>query len=226
MLRYVYLLVALTLIVSLPVYASSQKEYALYAISFKFKGIIHTITLNETLASTSNKAWNVLYFVLSGENWTLSYSRSVNASHQFFPYVPSTPNQTLKYSSPKFTLLLSLEKNGTKQIQFQGSTYTLTTYSFVATYNSTKSTHSLLGEVDAFPSGLLYMAKASADNFALTVTLLSTNIPLTVPSASVQQQAASIIIGAGAVLVAIFGSFRLKRMRKTLPEQTPEHWVD
>jgi hypothetical protein len=225
MLKFVCVIMVVVLITFAPAFASQSKT-AVYQISVYFKGMSHTVTFNETVSSTSNKDWDLLFLSVFSNNWSLSYSRSVNSSHQFFPYVPSIANQTFKFNSTELSLTLSLQKNGTKQVQFQGGSYTLTTYSFTASVYSRGQSGSLRGEVEAFPSGLLYSAKLSSEKGSVSVMLLSTNLPLTLPSPSSQQQAASIIVGVGAVAAAVAGSFGIRHMRKVSVKEKPEHWVD
>lgn len=225
MLRYFSVLAILFLIFALPVTASQAKS-AIYNVTLVVNGITHTLTINETVSSTSNPAWDVLTIALTGQNWSLSYSRSVNSTHKFFPYVPSVANQTLKFNGTNYSILVSLQKNGTKDIQFNGNTYTLTTYSFIAEVNSKMYQGVLHGEVDAFPSNLLYMATLSSKNVKLTVQLVSTNIPLNLPSASAQEQAASIIIGVGAVVAVVAGSIGMRHIKRITSKEAKEHWVD
>ncbi len=225
MFRYFSALAVLFLIFALPVTASQAKS-AVYTVTLVANGITHTITLNETLASTSNPAWEVLTVILVGQNWSLSYSRSVNSTHHFFPYVPSAANQTIKFNGTNYSIFVSLQKNGTKDIEFNGNTYTLTTYSFIAEVKSKMYQGVLHGEVDAFPSSLLYMATLSSKTVSLTVRLVSTNLPLNLPSASGQQQAASIIVSVGAVAAVIAGSIGIRHIRRITSKEVKEHWVD
>jgi hypothetical protein len=225
MLKYVCVIIVAILVTFAPAFASQSKT-AVYQISIYFNGMLHTVTFNETVSGTSNKGWDLLFLSVFSNNWSLSYSRSVNSSHQFFLYVPSIANQTFKFNSTELSLTLSFQKNGTRQIQFQGGSYTLTTYSLTASVYSRNQSVSIRGEVEAFPSGLLYSAKLSSGAGSVSIMLLSTNLPLTLPSPSSQQQAASIIVGVGAAAVIIAGSFGIRHMKKVSVEEKPEHWVD
>jgi hypothetical protein len=202
--------------------------------------------------------------------WNSSYSRSINSSAEVSPFLPSITNQTFNYASGSGNLSVSIFKNGSLPLQFQGTGYTLTSYSLSASTSSNDSRTAVQGAVTAFPSGLVDSVRldvsypsvqipgiqgmwpglnssstsplgglagwgafapsqGSQGTVSISITLLSTSLPLNGASSSAATQAASIGIGAGAAVSALAIGLGVRyrgKHRQAVPENKPEHWVD
>lgn len=215
------------LLLLLPTAFSLTGKYAVYEIKVSSQTKTFSLQVNETVLPTRNQSFSDLILSLTDTSWNLTYSRIVNSSHQFFPYVHAIANQTFNFSRGHFSITFSLVKNGTKQLNFQGSTYTITTYSLVAIVSGMNKTKEARGAIESFPSGLLYLASLSTGSFSASVILVSTNLQLNGPSSTAAEQTASMAIGAGAALAAIAGSLGYRQYRrKVIQKDNPEHYVD
>ena len=137
--------------------------FAVYKVQLNSQGVTHSLTVNETVATTSSPSYDNLILSVVTASWNSSYSRSINSSLDVSPFVPSITNQTFTYGSATASLSVTISKNGTIPLQVQGASYSLTSYSLStkAVYNGSTTTEQ--GALSTFPSGLVYSA-------ALTVT--------------------------------------------------------
>ena len=228
--------------------------YAVYQVQVSSMGFSHSLTINETVAATSNPAEDNLILHLVSGNLTLAYSRSINSSDFISPFLPAITNQTFTYAYNGSTVSASIIKSGAGQVQFQGGSHGLTVYSLSASATVNGSRYSAVGTIAAFQSGLVEQVNLTASipitNFAvlgggnssgvspaigssvqanLLVTLLSTSLPLSTgtPTGAAQTATAGVGIGVAASAVAIgLGVRRHNRHSDPSPEVRPEHWVD
>jgi hypothetical protein len=250
--------------------SAATPGFAVYKVQFSSQSISYSLTVNETVATTSSPSYdNLILSVVTG-TWNSSYSRSVNSSAEVSPFLPSITNQTFSYASGSGNLSVSISKNGTTPLQFQGTGYTLTSYSLSARTLSNDSRTAVQGAVTAFPSGLVDSVKLDVSypslqlpgiqgmlaglnssstslpisaggwgtlapsqgaqrTASVSITLLSTSLPLNAASSSVTTQAASIGIGAGAAVSALAIGLGVRyhgKHKEVVPEKKPEHWVD
>jgi hypothetical protein len=132
--------------------------FAVYKVQLNSQGVTSSLTVNETVTTTSSPSYDNLILSVVTASWNSSYSRSINSSSDVSPFVPSITNQTFTYGSTAGSLSATVVKNGTIPLQFQGASYSLTSYSLTAkaVYNGSTSTDQ--GSLATFPSGLVYSA--------------------------------------------------------------------
>jgi hypothetical protein len=223
-----------------------------YSVSISSGGSSFAMTVNETVATTSNPAHDNLILKVAEGGSTLNYSRSVNSSDVISPFLPAITNQSFSSTTGSRSITASITKNGSETIQFQGASYTLTSYSISGVVTLNASTVDVQGALTTFPSGLIDSASLHLSFTGLNassvlpsgifapsstiptsgtirVSLLSTNLPLDSGTSSPAAQAASIGIGAGAAVSALAIGLGVRRHNKhsdAAPETKPEHWVD
>ncbi|MDG6925618.1 MAG: hypothetical protein JRN09_03600 [Nitrososphaerota archaeon] len=159
-LRVVLAAVALTVFLAGAVGTASAATpgSATYRIQTSGQGSAFSMTVNETIASTSNPSYQDLIVKVAAGGSTFNFSRSVNSSDAISPFLPAVSNQTFGYSSAKGSLTVSLVKNGTESLQFQGAARTLTSYSLSGAASANGSSVTFEGALAAFQSGLVYSA--------------------------------------------------------------------
>jgi hypothetical protein len=221
------------------------------------------MTVNESVSATSSPSYDKLILSIVSGNSTFSYSRPINSSMDVSPFLPAVTNQSFAYTSGSSNISVSLVKNGTSLLKFDGGSYGLTSYSLVTNVSFNGTTESIDGAISAFPSGLVYSVKlaealpslqgltglgalggtlpgfnttlglgalSSPDlgPVTLSITLLSTSLPLSGPHSSTTEQAASIGIGAGAVVsvLALGLGVRYKHRHDASQQPKPEYSVD
>jgi MYXO-CTERM domain-containing protein len=208
--------------------AQPVRGFATYKITLSYPMGQRSVLLNESSAPSDRAGYSDLVLELIGTQQNLTYSRLVNASDDFLPYLPSIAPQSLNYSSgAMYSLHASVTASGTKDVMFQGSQYTanVLTISFAASFGNRSLTGT--GTVETFPSALVYSASFGASLFKLDVVLVATDLPLTLPD-SPSPAAAYVGAGVGMGAAALGGAFLIRRReRKTKqPEGKPLHWVD
>src|SRR5713101_2185891 len=218
--------------------------YVTYQISLaRARNPIEVFLINETSQPTGQNDLVKLTFALSNERH-LTYSKVVNSSllPEIFPYLPEINNQSLSYSSHGIMLSAQITRSGTVQVTFDGRTYTAEKHAVsISVSRSAEQIYSATGNIVTMPSGLIYSAELQAYGlYALTVTLVATNLPLTNPSGTTTMFGFALVgLGlAGAVGLAVpsvFAFVRAKTVtRNTLPlpaepstaQDRPSHWVD
>src|SRR5712692_108058 len=223
----------------------SNHGYVTYQISLAGAGNpIEVFLINETSQPTGQNDLVQLTFALSSNERDFTYSKVVNSSAfpEIFPYLPELNNQSLSYSSHGIMLNAQITRSGTVQVTFDGRTYTAVKHALsISISRSAGQTYSAIGNIVTMPSGLVYSAELHAYGlYALTVTLVATNLPLTNPSGTTTMFGLALVgLGlAGAVGLAVpsvFAFVRAKTVtRNTLPlpaepstaQDKPSHWVD
>jgi hypothetical protein len=147
--------------------------------------------------------------------------------------MPAITNQNLSYSLNSTSISATVSSGAPVSTAFQGSTYSLSSYSFAVKVASPRAAMTATGIVLAFPSDLVYSIKGTVNGSeSFSVVLLSTSLPLTSSSSSFSSaQATSVGLGAGAAVTALALGLgvRFRKNGKTQPEPgeaKPEHWVD
>jgi len=219
---------AVLLVASSAVAAQPVRGFAAYKITLTSPSGEHSILLNESYTPSDRPGYSNLVLQLTGGQQNLTYSRLVNASEEFLPYLPSFAPQSLDYSNgTRYSLRVNVTSSGTAGVTFGGSQYTLSVLAITVAASHGNMSIEANGTVEAFPSALVYSAAVGAGSDTLKVVLQSTNLPLTTPGS--QMPAATYVgAGVGAGIAAIGGAFLIRRKeRKTnQPKEKPLHWVD
>ena len=220
-------LVAL-LVASSAVAAQPVSGYAAYKITLSSPSGEHSMLLNESYGPSDRLGYSDLVLQLTGTQQNLTYSRLVNASEDFLPYLPSIATQSLEYANgSKYGLRVNVTASGTAGVTFDGSQYTLSVIaiSVAASYGNLSVRAN--GTVETFPSTLVYSATVGGGSDRLSLVLQSTDLPLTSPSS--QMPAATYVgAGVGAGVAALGGAFLIRRKERKAnqPKEKPLHWVD
>ncbi len=138
---------------------ASTPGYAVYSVQVSAMGASHSIMVNESVSATSSASYDKLILSIVSGGSTFNYSRSINSSLDVSPFLPAVTNQSFAYTSGSSSVSVSILKNGTSSLRFDGGSYGLTSYSLTtrASYNGTAET--IDGAISAFPSGLVYSVK-------------------------------------------------------------------
>lgn len=256
---------ALVLLVGAAGFTSAATPgFAVYKVAVTTDGQSQSFTANETVTATSSPLYDNVTLSFASAGQTFSYSRTVNASDDLSPFIPSISNQTFSSTTVSSTVKVNVLKNGTIPLQFQGASYTLTSYSLAGSLSSNGTTVTIQGALTTFQSGLVHSASLTMDypaisasalqgiqadtnsslfpfatglaslpsstgTFNISITLLSTSLPLNASSPSATARVVSVGIGAGAVVSALAIGLGVRRHNKhetPTSEDKPEHWVD
>ena len=219
--------------------------FVAYQISLTKAGNpVEVFVVNETGQPTDQNDLVQLTFALSSGERHLTYSKVVNSSSlpEIFPYFPELNNQSLSYSSHGIKLSAQISRSGTAQVTFKGQTYTAVKHALSISVSRTNGeTYSAAGNILTMSSGLVYSVELQAIGpYALTATLVATNLPLTSPSGTTTMFGFALVglglVGAvGLAVPSVFALVRAKTAtRNTLSiaaepskaQSKPSHWVD
>lgn len=219
---------ALLLVASSAAAAQPVRGFAAYTISLSYPMGQRSVLVNESYSPSNRAGYSDLVLQLIGTQQNLTYSKLVNASEDFLPYLPSIAPLSLDYNNgTRYSLHANVTAAGTKDVTFQESQYTMNVLaiSFAASYGN-KSIKAN-GTVETFPSALVYSASFEGSLFKLDAVLQATDLPLTLPDS---QMPAATYVGAGVGLgaVALGGAFLIRRREKKTRQSGPKplHWVD
>jgi hypothetical protein len=208
--------------------ASPSSGYVAYNVQVTQNGTTRAASVNESVTPSSSVGESIIFLTVQGTQTNFTYSHVINSSLTLFPYLPAISNQSYSYSNSSYTVSATISQQGTSQVTFQGSSYTLTDYAFSANVGSANGSHTITGTVFAFPSDLVYSATAHANSTSFTATLTATSLALSGAAAAPALQAASAGIGlslaAGAVALSL--GVRMKRKQAPAGRSNPDHWVD
>jgi hypothetical protein len=206
--------------------ASPSSGYVAYSVQVTQNGTTRAASVNESVTPSAGES--IVFLTVQGTQTNLSYSHVVNSSLTLFPYLPAISNQSYSYSNSSYTVSATISQQGISQVTFQGSSYTLTDYSFSADVGSANGSHTITGTVSAFPSDLVYSATAQSNSTSVAATLTATSLALSGTTAAPALQAASAGVGlslaAGAVALSL--GVRMKRKQAPAGPSNPDHWVD
>jgi hypothetical protein len=208
--------------------AQPVKGFATYKISLSSPMGQQSMLLNESYSPSDRSGYSDLVLQLIGTQQNLTYSRLVNASENFLPYLPTMALQSLDYSNgTRYSLHVNVTASGTSAVTFQRSQYTMNVLALSVAASYGNRSIKANGTVETFPSALVYSANFGGGFVRLDAVLQATNLPLTSP---VSQTPNATYVGAGVGIgaVALGGAFLIRRReRKTKhPEEKPLHWVD
>jgi hypothetical protein len=215
--------------------AHSADGYVTYKTTVSHNSTTNVFTLNETVSPTNQAGLSSLTVQLLSNDRNLSYSRIVNSSMNFFPYLPALNNQSLSYGSQGFAVHLNLSKVGTSSTSFGGKPYQLTNYLLNVSATSMASKVSANGELKTAPSGLIYslflqLNQTSSIQLQLTATNLSLDYPPASNDPSVLTAVGLGAVAAAAAAVGVAVTLRMKRAKKADSNvgggNKPPHWVD
>jgi hypothetical protein len=222
------LAVVALLIVSTAVASQPVRGFATYQVTVTSPRGQHSVLVNETVGSSSKTGYSDLVLQLIGRQQNFSYSRLVNASGNYFPFLPSLTNKSFDYSNgTRYSVHVSVTDSGTTTVKFKGSQYAM--HVLVVTVLGTHGTKSFRanGTVETFPSTLVYSASAGNATAKVQAVLQATNLPLV--SASPQSATAAVVgAGVGIGALALAGTFLIRRRDRKAKSQgeKPLHWVD
>ena len=222
------LVLAALLVASSVAAAQPASGFAAYKFSLSSPMVQRSVLLNESVGPSNRAGYSDLVLQLIGTQQNFTYTRLVNASEDFLPYLPSVAPQSLDYSNgTRYSLHLNVTSSGTAVATFEGSQYTmnLLAISIAASYGN--SSIKANGTVETFPSTLVYSASFESGLDRLNMLLQATDLPLT-SSGSQVSSAAYVGTGVGIGAAALGGAFLIRRReRKTKhSEEKPLHWVD
>ncbi len=222
--------------------------YVTYQLSLTRAGNpVQVFVVNETGRPTGQDALVQLTLALSTNGRHLAYSKIVNSSSlpEIFPYLPQLNNQSLSYSSHGISITAKIIRSGTVPVTFKGGTYTALKYALsISLSRSVGTNYSTIGNIVTMPSGLVYSIQLGSNQpnlpYALNVTLVATNLPLTDPAGTTTMFGFALVgLGlAGAVGLAVpsvFAFVRTKTVTRNKPslptepskdQDKPSHWVD
>ena len=217
-----------------------------------------SFTVTETVSPGPNSSFDSVFLGLATGSGNFTVTKLLNSSLPLEPYLPSITNKTFSYSENGTSIAATVQSNGTVPVTFDGSSYSLSSYaltvlivgsapdynahnltsaggltgnlqSVISSLPTVNESYKIVGSLYAFPSGLVYSFKAAQAGVAeVSVTLVSTNLPLTGPSPSMTVEFASLGVGAGAIVsaLALGAGVRQRRIHRKAAESKPDHWVD
>jgi hypothetical protein len=223
-----------SLIVNETVAATSNSSYDNLILS------LTTGTWNSSYSRSINSSSDVSPFLPSITNQSFSYA---SASGNFTAGISKNGTLPLQFQGKSYTLTIYLL---TAKAVYNGSTTALQgevsafpsglVYSVSINMNypsfSGLGLQGMLGGINPSPFSIpngLSAALTDQNTANVTLTLISTSLPLNAGSASTTAQVASIGIGAGAAVTALavgLGVRHRGKQKEVVPEQKPEHWVD
>ncbi|MGP8125861.1 MAG: hypothetical protein ACLQEQ_08390 [Nitrososphaerales archaeon] len=226
------LAMALLLSTSAVLASKSNEGFAAYSVIVTQQGgPEHSVVVNETVSGAAKVGFSDQILQLTGEGQNVTYSKLVNSSQNYFPYLTNALSQSFEFSNGSTLAVHSnFSAAGTAETSFQGSKYSLTVFDidFGGTYaNRTASAN---GTVEVFPSSLVYSVKIGNSTALIDAVLQSTDLPLTQPSAGMGTTAAYVGAGLGiggvAAGAALVVRHREQKARTQDEKKKPLHWVD
>lgn len=215
------------LLVASPAFASQTTGFAAYKVSVMTPMGIHSALVNESVGPSGKAGYADLILQIFGGTQNLTYSKLVNDSDVYFPYLPNVNSQSFHYSKGTYGVQVNVTSSGTTTAQFKGNQYTLNVMAVsIKASNGSKSVM-MAGTVKTFPSTLVYSAAVGNGIENLQVVLQATNLPLTTAAPQMSTAAyvgAGVGIGALALGGVLFVARRGKKVEKE--KEKPLHWVD
>jgi hypothetical protein len=209
--------------------SGSQTRYAAYSVQSSDLNL--NFIVNETIQPTSQQGYSLLAVNISGSGNHLYFSKVVNSTFALLPYLPLNNNETFSYGNGNYSLSLSFYKSGTENVQFMGSSWTLTEYAISVSVDSIKGNGELSGTIATFPSQLIYSFSGTFNGTqTLSATLISTSASLADPASPPNYTAVLIATGlvAAAIAAGTFLYFRYRGhgAKATTGAANPLYWVD
>jgi lipoprotein signal peptidase len=207
--------------------AQSNRGFAAYKVSVTTPKGAHSVLINETVGPSDKAGYSDLILQFVGTEQNFTYSRFVNASEDFLPYLPAVTNQSFQYNNgTAIRISARVTTTGTTSVTFKGSQYTLNVLSITASVRFGNMSAKANGTVETFPSTLVYSANVGNSTDRLQAVLEATDLPLSGPSQMTTAAAVSAGIGIGAVAIVGALLFRRREHRVATQGEKPLHWVD
>jgi hypothetical protein len=210
--------------------AQSTTGSVTYTITVNTPSGSRTLTINETVSSSHKAGLSDLVLRLTSAEENLTYSRLVNASENYLPYLPTLANESFSFSR-KFenhSIDFSFTSTGTSTVTFQGKTYQMKVYTAQFSVSSAMQTHRGSALLTVFASGLVYSLKASVDGkYSYEAVLTAGSNSLADPPAQTPIVGYA-ALGAGVAAIALVASVIIKQRRHNVhtDQEKPLHWVD
>jgi hypothetical protein len=205
-----------------------QLGFATYKVEATLPSGQQSMLVNETLEQSAKPGFSDLVLQLIGSQQNLTYSRFVNATTDFFPFLSNLVSQSLEYSNATTgSIHANFSASGTTSVTFQGSQYTMDVFSFVVSGSHDGKSLQVNGTLETFPSSLVYSAEGGNGTVGVQAVLVATDLQLN-QSSSPAPAAAYVGAGVGAGGVALAAAFLIRRRDRKVQtqEQKPPHWVD
>jgi hypothetical protein len=207
--------------------AQLTRGFATYQVSITTPKGVHSAMVNESVGSSDKSGYSDLVLHIVGGMQSFIYSRLVNSSENYFPFLSNLATQSFDYSNGTTSgVHLSVAQTGTAAVTFNGAQYSLNVFTITASASYSTKSFKVNGTVETFPSTLVYSAEAGNKTVNVQAVLKATNLPLS--GAAPVSTAAYIGAGVGVGALALSGVFLIRRReRKAETQETkPMHWVD
>ena len=209
--------------------------YVNYHVTLAGPNAIKSFTVMESVSPTATSGLSLLTLTLTGVQQNLTYSRLLNSNTPLlFPYmIFAVNNQSISYHNQNYSVALSVKRSSSSSIMFNGSNYELTQYAFNASISAANlPSGDVSGNIDVFPSSLIYSAQAKFNGTTASFQLLSTNLQLDPAAPGMSQTEAITVSGVGVAIVAIAAFVGIKKLaQRSKPDASfsgskPSYWVD
>ena len=224
------LALAILLVASSVVAAQPNAGFVAYEVEIVSPSGPHSLIINETVGPAAKAGFSDLVIELIGGQHNFTYSKIVNSTSGFFPYLSAISTQALRYTNGTAQVVnASVTATGTKTVAFQGRQYTLTEYSFSLSGVYRNMTVEANGTLETFPSTLIYSASVKSGNVSAQATMRGTDLQLVQPttgSLNATAVGAGMGLGGLALAAALFVRRREKRAQMQREKPKPPYWVD
>ena len=207
--------------------AQPLRGFATYQVSVTTPKGVHSALVNESVGPSDKSGYSNLVLQIVGGVQSFTYTRLVNSSENYFPFLSNLATQSFDYSNGTTSgVHLSVTQSGTTPLTFNGAQYTLDVYTISASASYGTRSSKVNGTVETFPSTLVYSAEAGNKTVNVQAVLKATDLQLNGPSpvSTVAYVGAGVSVGA----LALGGVFLIRRREKKAESKDtkPMHWVD
>jgi hypothetical protein len=227
------LTLALSLLLGSAVVASnSNLGFAAYRVTVTLPGgAEYSILVNETVHGTDRVGFSDLILQLTGGEQNLTYSKLVNSSQNYFPYLTDVVSQSFDFSNGSaYAIHANFSAAGTTAVTFGGSKYTLSVFDIAVAGTYRNRTVGADGTIEVFPSSLVYSTSIGNETARIDAVLQATDLPLNRPQAGIGMTAdyvgAGLAIGGAAAVGAALVVRHREEKLEAEGEKKPLHWVD
>ena len=226
------LAIALLLSTSAVLASKSNEGFAAYSVTVTLPGgVEHSVVVNETVSGTDKAGFSDLILQLKGEGQNFTYSKLVNSSQNYLPYLTNALSQSFEFSNGS---MLAVHANfsaaGTMSTTFRGTKYSVSVFDIQFGGAYANRTASVNGTIEVFPSSLIYSIRVGNSTTSIDAVLQATDLSLAQPSAGMGTTAAYVGAGVGIGGVAVGATLVVRHREqkaKTQDEkEKPLHWVD
>lgn len=205
-----------------------QLGFATYKVEATLPTGQRSMLVNETVGQSAKPGFSDLALQLIGSQQNLTYSRLVNGTSNYFPFLSGLATQSLEYSNATAgNIKANFSASGTVSVTFQGSQYTMNVFSFAISGSHAGMSLRVNGTLETFPSSLVYSVAAGNSTVGVQAVLVATDLPLNQsPAAAPTAAYVGAGVGAGGVAIAAAFMVRHRERKPQTQEQKPPHWVD